>query len=306
MRIALVLNPAARSGRTGREAEAVAADARAAGLDATLYRTARPGDGADLARAIATSGTVDAVVAVGGDGTVHEVVEGLLAAGAPVPFGVVPLGTGNDFVKLLRTPRDRQGALAALAGASVRRFDAVRLRWRGGPDAAWEAGTCANTLGVGLDARVAVEAVRFKRFGSLAGYLLGVVAALRGWRSPVARVWLDDATEPAFAGRFFLCTVGNGTCSGGSYYLTPDARPDDGVLDVCIVAEQPLWRVPVLLALAMRGAHVDRPGVTMARARRVRVEVEMPSAVHADGEVKTAVAREVEVEVWPGALPVLG
>lgn len=306
MRIALVLNPAARSGRTGREADAVAADARAAGLDATLYRTAAPGDGARLARSIAASGTVDAVVAVGGDGTVHEVVDGLLAAGAPVPFGVVPLGTGNDFVKLLRTPRDRRGALASLADASVRHLDAIRLRWRAGPGAAWEDGTCANTLGVGLDARVAVEAVRFKRYGSLAGYLLAVAAALRGWRSPVARVWLDDAAEPAFAGPFFLCTVGNGTCSGGSYYLTPDAVPDDGVLDVCIVAEQRLWRVPVLLALAMRGRHVGQRGVTMARARRVRVEVDTPSALHADGEVMTASARVVEVEVWPGALPVLG
>ena len=311
MRIALVLNPAARSGRTAREADAVLAEAVAAGLDATLFRTAGPGDGAPLARALAGSGRVDAVVAVGGDGTVHEVADGLLAAdaggatGAGVAFGVVPLGTGNDFVKMLRVPPTWRGAVWALKGASVRRFDAIALGWRS-DRGAWTTGTCVNTLGVGLDARVAAEAVRFKRYGSILGYLMAVGAALRGWRSPRARVWLDDAPTPVFDGPFFLCTVGNGTCSGGSYRLTPDAAPDDGVLDVCIVAEQPMRRVPRLLALAVRGRHVGQPGVTMATARRVRVEIDAPSALHADGELMTVDAREVTVDVRPGVLPVLG
>ena len=78
------------------------------------------------------------------------------------------------------------------------------------------------------------------------------------------------------------------------------------MLDVCIVAEQPMRRVPRLLALAVRGRHVGQPGVTMATARRVRVEIDAPSALHADGELMTVDAREVTVDVRPGVLPVLG
>ncbi len=199
MRVALVLNPAARSGRTGALAEAVLAAAQSAGLDATLYPTARPRDAVRIAHLLATSGDVDAVVAVGGDGTVHEVAEGLLDAVAdgapPVPFGVVPLGTGNDYVKILRAPRRWQEAIAALATATPRPLDAIALRWRteaGGP---WHTASCANTLGVGLDARVAAEAPRFKRLGGVVGYLVAVWAALRGWQSPHARVALSDDVE---------------------------------------------------------------------------------------------------------------
>lgn len=311
MRIAFVLNPAARGGRTAREADAVLADARAAGLDATLHVTAGPRDAARIARTAATSGTADAVVAVGGDGTVHEVADGLLTAGTDVPFGLVPLGTGNDYAKLLAIPRDRHEALRALATTPVRRFDAIRVRWRSdGRDdidpEAWTKGTCVNTLGVGLDARVAAEAVRFKRYGNLAAYLLAVVAALRGWRSPHARIWLDETPEPFFDGPFFLCTVGNGTHSGGSYALTPTAVPDDGVLDVCVVREQPLWRVPYLLLLAMRGRHLGQPGVYAARACRIRVDVAADCSLHADGELQSTAVRTVEAEVWPRALPVIG
>lgn len=305
MRFAYVLNPAARNGTAGRRWPDLAARLHAAGIGGPAYTTVEAGDAECLAREAAAS--ADAVVVVGGDGTIHEAVNGLAGTGAV--FGVLPFGTGNDFAHALGMPDDVPAAVAALAAADVRDTDLGRVRWETPtPDggAAWSTRRFANCLGVGFDALAALGAARTKWLGGNAAYVAAVLHALWDLRGAGvrARVAVDGAD--VHAGPLFLCEVGNGHSIGGGFLMTPDATPHDGRLDVCVVRHLPTRRALRLLPSAIRGAHVGQPEVTMTGGTRVSLSADTFSLpVQADGEGLTLTARTVEVEVEPGALRAL-
>ena len=320
MRYAFVLNPAARGGRARHAAGRLADLLRTHALDATLDVTAAPGDARRLA---AERGRhADAVVAVGGDGTVHEVASGLVGSGSAAALGLLPLGTGNDFAKMVRMPRGLDAAFAALLAARVAPADYGTVRWReagrgaagghaapgargdgAGEDAAEHEAPFFNAVGIGFDARVAAEAPRFKRVGGTAAYLAAALSVLRAWRAPHARVVLDG--RMLLDGPLLLATAANGVSSGGGFYLTPDARIDDGLLDVCVICDVPVRRVLTLLPLALAGRHARARPVAMARGAALTLDATAPVAIHADGEVLTRAAVYVTARVMPGALRVL-
>ncbi len=298
LRYAFIVNPAARMGRAGRRVEALQAAIGAAGLDATLHQTERPRHAVALARQLAAE--ADVVVAVGGDGTVHEVAEGLVAAGGTTPLGVVPVGTGNDFVKMLSLPRGL-AAVAGIAHARVVHADYGVVRWHEG--GAGREGFFCNGLGVGFDAQVAAAAPRYKALPGVAGYLLAVLETLGRWQGPVAQIRVDDGTARALP--LLLAAIGNGTTAGGGFRLTPEADIADGTLDLCLIRDVPRRRILTLLPTALRGTHVAAPEVSMARFTRLQLTTATPVAIHADGEVLTRATRHVEVHVVPGGLSVL-
>src|SRR5688572_7487889 len=125
MRLAFILNPAARNGRAGRVREAIEAGLSRRGVEATIVETEARGHATELAASLA--GANDAVVAVGGDGTAHEVVRGLY--GTETPLGILPEGTGNDFAHALGMPDDVDAAIGALLAAPARPIDLGRVRW---------------------------------------------------------------------------------------------------------------------------------------------------------------------------------
>ncbi len=303
MRFAYVLNPAAHSGRAGRRWGALAAALDAAGLGGTLHATTAPGDGVRRAREAARD--ADVVVAVGGDGTVHEVVNGL--AGTDAAFGLLPMGTGNDFAVTLGVPRRLAHAIAVLASAPARAVDVGLVRWQSdaGGDA-WQEKRFANGLGVGFDALAALGAARYKRVGGRTAYVLSVLQALRTLRSPDGSATVTVDGVPIYDGPLFLCEVGNGHSVGGGFLLTPDARPDDGRFGVCVVRHLRAARALRLLPTAFSGAHTRFPEVTMAEGADVRIAVAGPGLpVHGDGEGLVADARRVHATVLPGALRVV-
>ena len=312
-RVAFLLNPAAGNGSAARRRPALEAAIRAAGLDAEVHASTSAADAEPLARRLAE--TFEAVVAVGGDGTIHDVANAL--AGTATLFGALPLGTGNDFARAVGMP-SRLGAgvraiAAALAAGSVRTLDAAVATWE---DAGGESRRCVvtNAVGAGFDAAAAADAGRFKVLGGRTAYLVAVVRSLWAWRRPGVRVEvsLGDAAGDSggdrvvFRGALFLCEVGNGQAVGGGFRLTPDARLDDGLLDVCVVRHAPPRRVLRILPTAFTGGHVRFPEVEMHRAARVTLRVLSGALpVHADGEAASAAACVLTVEVWPGALRVL-
>ncbi|OZC02198.1 diacylglycerol/lipid kinase family protein [Rubricoccus marinus] len=320
MRFAFVLNPAARSGRAARDAEPILAGARALGMDASLHATTAPGHATGLARGLAH--THDVVVAVGGDGTVHEVMGGLI--GTEAAFGVLPLGTGNDLACALGMPTRLPAALAALSSAAdgaPRMMDVGRVRWTEEGGASGER-VFANCVGVGFDAMVATEAARYKRLGGRAAYLAATLRSLRLWRRRdlVVEVRTSGGVELTAAGEvessgedalfyhgaFFLCEVGNGHSIGGGILLTPEAVPDDGALDLCLARPLTFGRIARVLPLALKGAHVGEPEVSMGRAQRVSIRaVRGVLPIHADGEAVATRATRVQTEVLPGAIRAL-
>jgi diacylglycerol kinase (ATP) len=294
-RFYVILNPAAGRGAAARVRGVVEREMARAGASVTLVETTRRGHAAQLAEAAAREGW-PAVVAVGGDGTVHEVVNGLMRAaegGASVPLGIVGVGSGNDFAKLAGVPHDAAVAVRGMTSAEPRAVDVGRV------GAEW----FTNGVGIGLDAQVAIQVDRRRRFRGLAMYLNALAGVLRTFRPPHMTVELDGrkvSDEP-----MTLVTIGNGGRHGGGFWICPDARIDDGVLDVCACTGLGTLGILRFLPRVMRGTHTGASCVTMLRGTRVRVTSPDPLPVHADGEIIADDAHELIIELFPGRLRVL-
>jgi YegS/Rv2252/BmrU family lipid kinase len=266
---------------------------RAQGWSVDLACTDGPGHGAELAARAARDG-VQHIVAVGGDGTVHDVANGILRQGAATTLGVIPIGTGNDFAKLVGVYRhDPARAVARLVSARTQRFDAGRV----GDE------YFVNTMGFGFGA----EVVRVRDAGPARGgwlsYLTPVPKAFFGFRPPLFEV---GAAEHRERGYMMMLEVCNGTTAGGAYRFAPAADPADGYLDVCLVRRMSLPRLLVAIPRVMRGTHAALKEVTLFRTREMTLRApETPLLMHLDGELRTPPGHACTVSVAPGRLNVL-
>lgn len=291
-----IVNPVANRGRAASAWEQMRPHLRRHGFHADTVRTAGPGDAVRLAEAAARAGR-PTVLAVGGDGTVHEVANGLLRAaeGAEtLPLAVVPAGSGNDFVKTAGILTEPAEWARRVAAGTVRMLDAGHVN-----------GTFfVNGVGIGFDARVGLEARRVRLLRGPAVYAWALVKVLRTHQTPHVRVWVDGVQVAD--GAATLVTVANGGCCGGGFWLCPAARPDDGRLDVLVAA--PLSRrETVRLALQSRsGAHVASPAAAFHRGREIRITANEPLPVHVDGEPLEPRPQELRFQVLPGRLSLLG
>ena len=300
MRAVVLLNPAARGGRAGRARPALAAALAESGVSAEIVETTGPGAAEAAAREAAAS--ADLVVAAGGDGTVHEVLNGVV--GGEASFGVVPLGTGNDYALALGVPAGLEAACAALATAEPFTVDVGRVEWT---DTGGEAHVrhFANGLGAGFDAHAARLAGDTKWLGGRTAYLAAIARTLWAWRRPSLRVRVTVGDAAVFENDLFLCEIANGHSVGGGFLLAPDARIDDGLLDACIVRHVSTGRALRLLPTTFSGAHVGAPEVRMERAPRIVLEVLRGTvALQADGESLSLGAVHLVAEAVPGALTV--
>lgn len=294
----VIVNPVAGRGAGERMIPVVTRLLREHGLSFDLTRTERPWHAAELARQAVVSG-YRTVVAVGGDGTSNEVLNGLMAAReageGEAAMGVLCVGTGNDFAYGMGIPPDLETGCAALARGQTRRVDvghARGFRYFG------------NGIGIGFDAAVNVVASRLRR---LRGFLVYLIAVLRTlifyYRAPLTRIELDDRTLELPA---LMISVMNGRRMGGGFLMTPFSRPDDGLFDLCIGRKMSQLEMLSFVPRFMKGTQVGDPRVTMARSRRVRVAVrDGTQVVHADGETLALDARELDLEVIPQGLSVV-
>jgi YegS/Rv2252/BmrU family lipid kinase len=303
----VILNPAAGRGGASSLWPELRRAFRAAGARAELVLTRAPGHAVELAESAARAGW-PGVVAVGGDGVVHEVVNGLMRADAAgvrgTALGVIGGGSGNDFVKMLRLPAHhpylaaRRIALAAPRAIDVGRVN--RCVAERGPAGVWY---FTNGIGMGFDAQVAVHASQIRRLKGFAIYAVAALRTLRELRSPKMRVEVDGVVVADR--RLVLATIGNGQCHGGSFWLSPNASVEDGLLDVLTADARSIPRVLALLPRVMRGRHLDSPGVAIHSGRIARVTSEEPVPIHADGELVASGVTELEAEILPHRLLVL-
>ena len=289
----VVLNPAAGRGLGRRLGQPLAEALRAAGWEAEIRPTAVAGDERGLAAEGARAGW-PTVIAAGGDGTVHGVANGLLdAEPAAATLGVVAIGTGNDFAKLTGAPiKNVREAVAVLDRAEPRRFDVGRV----------ENEYFTNGLGVGFGPAVIREMQRLPRLRGFALYLGAVFPTLFRYRPMTIPVEAESLRETA---ALTLAEVSIGTTAGGGFRLTPDADPEDGQFDVCVIREVGVARFLRYIPKVISGRHTALPEVTVVRATRVRLGAEgVPLLAHLDGELREY-AGVVEAIVVPRRLPVL-
>ena len=292
---AIIANPAAGRRRALACAEALAESARRSGAAATVAATSGPGNAEDLARDAVSSGATR-VVACGGDGTVHEVVNGIKAADADaanVAFGVVPCGRCNDFSFALGLPKDPDEAAASLVDSPVRVIDLGLIGER----------YFATIATLGFDSEVG----QYVDQGSVpsylrgaAAYLYGAVVKLAGYRAPwVALRW--DSGE--YSGDFFMAATANTARYGGRIRIAPSALLDDGLLDVCLVQSVTRLQVLRMMPTTFYGGHVKHPAVSIHKTRRLEIDSRDPLPVWADGEPITHTP--ATIEVVPQGLSVL-
>ncbi|MDH4161778.1 MAG: diacylglycerol kinase family lipid kinase [Nitrospirota bacterium] len=286
----LIANPAAGRGKARAAVLQVEELFRERGAAFDLELTTGPKQAAEIARAACKE--FDVIVAVGGDGTVNEIVPAMLHSGKPL--GIIPSGSGNDFIKALGIPNDIGQAVDIVLAGNLSLIDAGRIN-----------GTCfANAVGIGFDAAVnrASYGINHGKRG-LWLYLCALVRTL-GRYDPV-RVIVSFGNEE-LDGELYLLTIGNGTTVGGGFKLTPHAKLNDGLLDMTIVRPLSiptlLWHLPkVFLGTIERAAHHAR----LTRTRKLKIIGRGPIPVHVDGEIFEAVDHVYEIEVVPAALVVI-
>ncbi|MEU3018230.1 MULTISPECIES: YegS/Rv2252/BmrU family lipid kinase [unclassified Nocardiopsis] len=271
--IALVANPASGRGRAAVIAVRLKEALRARGARVHVYTGRSAADSRRLAR-LAAADRPDALVAVGGDGLVHQVLQGVVGTG--VPLAVIPAGSGNDVARAFGVPKGSPDRMAeAILAGRTRASDVVRLTTADGRQRYY-----MSVLACGFDARVN-ERVNNFRFGmGRFGYLVGFVAELRSFRPIDFRIDVDDRriAEPGM-----LVAVGNTSAYGGGMHVCAEAVPDDGLLDVVFVRQGPLGRFLRLFPRVFNGSHLELDEVVFARGRRVTIRGEAGTA-YADGE----------------------
>lgn len=306
--VCVVVNPAAAGGR-GRKAGRRVVEALAGAVPFQAHFTEGPGHASQLA-AEAAAGGASRVLAVGGDGTVHEVAAGLLAADRePLPsLAVHPVGTGNDFFRMTGGGRRPEDARTVLQDGVVQRFDVGRVQWDGGER------TFVNLLGVGVDVAVLRRRAKYARLPGLAQYLAAFLDAVVRFRPPKVRIDAKSATSAdgeagrvRVSGPATLAAITVGPSIGGGFMVNPTARASDGRLDLCHVRALNWREVAGLVPRVIRGTHGACRQVTLGRLDRAVVRSADSEPIHfeLDGELVPTPARELRVQVMPGALPVL-
>lgn len=290
----VILNPTANRGNLGQIRMLIRN--RLEQEQAEYVETTRQGEAQERARDAAQQGR--AIVIVGGDGSVHEVVNGILEARRRVPLGIVAAGSGNDFAwHTLKLPRDPAAAIECAFRGQLIQADAGKMNDR----------YFANSFSVGLDADIAVAAGKLKKVPFMSGTRLYYTSTLKqllfGYqRCPWLSFRLDggeqvDALQPR---HYVLMAVTNGPTYGAGFRINPNADFDDGLFDVCTINYTPLLRALRLLPKVQKGQHGGLPEVTFFRARSVHIESQRPVNIQMDGETMSATT--FDAEVLPGAL----
>ena len=289
----VVLNPAANRGHMQPFRELVRR--RAAEEGARYVETTRAGEAEELATQAALEGCP--VIVVGGDGSVHEVVNGLLASGRRVPLGIVAAGSGNDFAwNTLCLPRDPVQALERAFTGTLVDVDAGRVNER----------YFANAFSVGLDADIAVAARSLKRWPLMSGERLYYGASIKqllfGYRRCPQLSFKFDECEWLDMARYVLLAVSNGPTYGGGFRINPTADHTDGWFHICAIRYVPLARALQLLPVVQRGEHASVAEVHFFQAKTIQIQSVLPVNIQMDGE--TSSAQSYQAEVLAGALSV--
>ena len=242
-----IVNPTAGTGYAKKTMEHLESLLRSKGEEYRILLTERAGHATELAAAAAEDKEAKAVVAVGGDGTVSEVAAGLRETGKAM--GIIPAGTGNDFIKSVGIPNDPDKALDILFSGKPKSTDTGTVNDR----------FFLNVCGTGFDVTVLDYAEKEKlRHRGLTPYLLGLIKAIAHYKSTQLHLTIDGSET--VEGKYLICSIANGIYIGGGIPICPNADPSDGKLELVQISHCPRWKIPFYL-----------PGLMMKRDLKFRI-----------------------------------
>jgi diacylglycerol kinase (ATP) len=302
-RYRLIVNPTAGRGASEQAIPRIEHMLNTYGLDFNLVRTEHPWHAAELAQQASSAG-YDVVVAVGGDGTANEVLNGLMQAkqtgGHTCAMGILCVGRGNDFAYSMGVPIDLEAGCLALAQAHRRSIDVGRVIGGLYPQGRY----FGNGVGIGFDAVVGFEAVKMTRLHGFPSYLVAVLKTVfLYYKAPLAKIEYDGQTitQPSL-----MVSIMNGQRMGGGFYMAPEGRPDDGLFDLCIAREVSRARIFGLIPHFLRGTQASQEPIRTGQATRVAVTAaEGVLPAHADGETLCTEGQRLEMELLPGQIEII-
>ena len=255
------------------------------------------------------------VVSVGGDGTTHEIVNGLLQASGEaetIPLAIIPLGSGDDFAKVLPPetavggrPYDWRVAVQKIARGQSQLFDIVRMTGdHPRPELGDGSQYFMNTMDIGFGAHAAHNFTSIPRFfKGFNAYLAAILKTMIRYPLLHITIQLDDL--PPFEQATSMTVISNGRCFGGSFWICPYARADDGILDVIVAQGLSRLKILKLLPKLARGTHLGDPAISTARAHRIVISSAEPLVVEADGELPFLETHHLTIEILPGRLRIV-
>jgi YegS/Rv2252/BmrU family lipid kinase len=293
--IAAILNPASGAGKTAKLLPKVTELLQRSGRPFELHVTTRAGEAPGVAKRFAESGA-SVVLAVGGDGTINEVANGLIESGKDVPIGLIPSGHGSDFVRTTGTPTDLEKAFnAAISGKSAP-VDAAKAEFDSG-----DLRYFVNIGGTGFDAVVARLASNSKLPGSTLPYVVSVLRALVKFQNVSVTVTTESETVRE---KSVFVSIANARYLAGGMHFAPMAELADGYLDLAIIGDIGKLGLIRQIPNVFLGKHTDHPKFRHRRAKSIRIECTSDVEVQLDGEL--CGRAPVTVSVVPGALRVAG
>jgi YegS/Rv2252/BmrU family lipid kinase len=308
MKTLAVVNPRSAAGRTATATGRIRRLLQPLGTSVELAFTTGPLDATHRTRQALRDG-IERIVALGGDGTVNEVVNGFFEDGAPVnshaELGVVEFGTGGDLRKTLGIPGNPQVAVARIASGSPRLIDVGRARFTA-TDGRPAERLFVNVASFGLSANTVHRVDGNQRFKRLAGglaYALGGAAEVLAYTPPRVRMRID--AQPEEVVELVLCAVANARYFGGGLEIAPMANLEDGLLDIITIANAPRLELLATIPLVFQGRHLEKPFVRHVRARTITATLEDPAGqmfTETDGESAGRLA--VTYDLLPQALTI--
>jgi YegS/Rv2252/BmrU family lipid kinase len=280
----LIVNPRSANGSTGRRWPAIEGKLRSLLPPFDVAFSERPLHATAIAREAA--GRYGCIALVGGDGTINEVANGLIADDRPLrpdlTLGIIPRGTGADFVRTLGIPRDLEGAAERLARGKVLEIDVGKVRYRS-PNGSEAVRYFLNEGEIGMGAAASDRVNRSsKRLGGRLSFLRATLITALSYRPHLVALSLDGA--PAQQMLLTNVWLANGQYSGGGIRMAPRARLDDGLLDVVCIGSLSRLQTVIFLPKLRSGAFIDLPQVTYLTARRIEAESEVPVLIEVEGE----------------------
>ena len=277
-----------------------------ANIDYELELTERPGHGIELASLSVDQG-YSPIISAGGDGSVSEVVNGMVRAvettgkELTIPFGVMPLGTANDFVNNLGLPKDLKTAAQVIASGKTKSLDLGHVSTTNPGESRY----FDNNAAIGLEPYITLIQQRITRLRGTLRYLVATLIGIRDnpqWRMKLT--W--EGGE--YQGPITLVTVGNSPRTGGLFYMTPKANPFDGMLTFVYGFMPTRLKILQLLPKTMKsgeGSYVEHPSIHQVNSPWLKVVTENATPAHADGEIIAEATKQVEYRVYPGKLQLI-
>lgn len=289
----VILNPAANHGQTGKLIDKIS-ELLKPHFDFELLITSYPRQAENFA---AKAKGFDLIIGVGGDGTINEIVNGMMSSNSPPPLAFLPTGSGNDLQRMLGISKSIEKAVEQIINGKVIFIDVVKVNKR----------FYANSLGIGFDAQVAHLANQTKQKTKRSGLLLYLQSLFKvlfkDYHSYKIKLKVD--VEDWQERDVTLLAANSGKSYGGGFLITPQAQNDDGLIDLCYIDALPIYEVILRLPFVIFGKHTWMKPFHMFKVKKVWVKSadSKPIPAHLDGEI--LLAKEFKIEVLPKTLPVV-